>query len=248
MSKRLEEEYKNMVAAEVPDLWDRIEKSLPEKAPVEEKKTSETAAEPVKKNKKKKPVIVRILPWAGGIAAAALIALILLPVAFFGNKTKNATATLETNAVQGIQGLTDTVKCEAAPESVEAEEDALEETQGVSNEEPADNGKVMEQAGQAVPTDGQKKQYAVPEREKLCEGKEEEIIYVQILSTDSTTGKVTIAAVLDLEDLKNPDPSLEIETCRIKVAKESKEDVKVKGIYKATITEDGEVLLLECIE
>ena len=41
MSKKLDEEYKSMVAAEVPDLWDRIEKSLPEKAPAAEVKTSE---------------------------------------------------------------------------------------------------------------------------------------------------------------------------------------------------------------
>ena len=247
MSKKLDEEYKSMVAAEVPDLWDRIEKSLPEKAPAAEVKTSKASVQTVKKAKKKKPVIVRILPWAGGLAAAAMIAVIVLPILILGSRgKKDATAqakgvTLDMNAVTGQVNYESVPMYESAeetdgPVSRDAEPETVGETQGETNAVPqSEDRRYLQQNMKDTKKDG-------------AAGEDEGIIYVQILSTDSTTGKVTIAAVLDLEDLINPDPSLEIETCKIKVAKESKETVKVKGIYKATITEDGEVLLLESIE
>lgn len=72
MSKRLEEEYRQMVNDQVPDLWNRIEAGLKEKnsPPVQAVKA---AAKP------KKKVIFRILPWAGGVAAAALIFILVIP-------------------------------------------------------------------------------------------------------------------------------------------------------------------------
>ena len=68
MSKKLEESYKSMMAAEVPDLWDRIEKNLPEKTRKIERKNR----------------------WArlSGLAVACLALLIVIPVVI---NTKKAT-------------------------------------------------------------------------------------------------------------------------------------------------------------
>ena len=83
MSKRLEEEYKKMIEGEVPDLWARIESNLPEKnvAPSEPEPVLQTP-------EKKKPVIFRVLPWVGGVMAAAVILMIAIPAAVISNKAK----------------------------------------------------------------------------------------------------------------------------------------------------------------
>lgn len=103
MSKRLDEEYKKMIASEVPDLWDRIEAKLPEKQAVSKQaETTETGTEEVKTAEakptgKKKPVIFKILPWIGVATAAALVLIIALPAILISNFSKktalNATAT-----------------------------------------------------------------------------------------------------------------------------------------------------------
>ena len=108
MSKHLDEEYKRMIASEVPDLWDRIEASLPEKnvvksEPAEETTTlnqenAETGNTDEMKNtgiqpentKKKKPVIFKILPWAGAITVAALVLIVALPAILLSNLGKKA--------------------------------------------------------------------------------------------------------------------------------------------------------------
>ena len=94
MSKHLDEEYKKMIAAEVPDLWDRIEANLPEKqiaktgenADATEKSENINAVQPAPK--KKKPVIFKILPWAGAATAAALLLMVALPAILLSNLGK----------------------------------------------------------------------------------------------------------------------------------------------------------------
>lgn len=94
MSKHLDEEYKKMIAAEVPDLWNRIEANLPEKqiaktgenADATEKSENINAVQPAPK--KKKPVIFKILPWAGAATAAALLLMVALPAILLSNLGK----------------------------------------------------------------------------------------------------------------------------------------------------------------
>lgn len=105
MSKRLDEEYKKMIASEVPDLWDRIEAKLPEKQAVSKQAettetgtgTEEVKTAEAKTTGKKKPVIFKILPWIGVATAAALVLVIALPAILISNFSKkaalNATAT-----------------------------------------------------------------------------------------------------------------------------------------------------------
>ncbi len=94
MSKKLEESYKSMMAEEVPDLWNRIEKNLPEKTP------NITTAKPEGqviefKSIKRAPEgsirkIERKNRWArlSGLAVACLALLIVIPVVI---NTKKAT-------------------------------------------------------------------------------------------------------------------------------------------------------------
>ena len=108
MSKHLDEEYKRMIASEVPDLWDRIEASLPEKNVVKSDTAEETTAlnqentengntdetgntgVQTESTKKKKPVIFKILPWAGAITVAALVLIVALPAILLSNLGKKA--------------------------------------------------------------------------------------------------------------------------------------------------------------
>lgn len=108
MSKHLDEEYKRMIASEVPDLWDRIEASLPEKNVVKSDMAEETVASNTENaeggntdetgntgvqpesTKKKKPVIFKILPWAGAITVAALVLIVALPAILLSNLGKKA--------------------------------------------------------------------------------------------------------------------------------------------------------------
>ena len=133
MSKRLEDEYRQMILDDIPDLWDRIEANLPEKnagktieseatetAIREEPKEEETKQEDLKVvegGKRKKPVIVRILPWVGAVSAAALIAVIVIPtilIVTLGKKNqKNASATMMYEAQPAAME-------EAAPEATNA--------------------------------------------------------------------------------------------------------------------------------
>ena len=111
MSKRLEEEYRQMVNDQVPDLWNRIEAGLKEKnsPPVQAVKAA---------TKPKKKVIFRILPWAGGVAAAALIFILVIPaIVSMTRKGNTKTASAEMINANGAayemaenaMGETDTV-------------------------------------------------------------------------------------------------------------------------------------------
>ena len=111
MSKRLEEEYRQMVNDQVPDLWNRIEAGLKEKnsPPVQAIKAEA---------KPKKKVIFRILPWAGGVAAAALIFILVIPaIVSMTRKGNTKTASAEMFNANGAayemqenaMGETDTV-------------------------------------------------------------------------------------------------------------------------------------------
>ena len=111
MSKRLEEEYRQMVNEQVPDLWNRIEAGLKEKnsPPVQAVKAEA---------KPKKKVIFRILPWAGGVAAAALIFILVIPaIVSMTRKGNTKTASAEMINANGAayemaenaMGETDTV-------------------------------------------------------------------------------------------------------------------------------------------
>ena len=100
MSKSLEKEYKEHIQMETPDLWGRIEKELSEreqkaetkgvqqseeKTPIEKKSASETETK-VRRGKFRK--------WAtyGSLAAAAVVAVVVLPFLSGGMKAEDATA------------------------------------------------------------------------------------------------------------------------------------------------------------
>ena len=93
MSKKLDEEYKALIASEVPDLWDRIDSGLKPKnaAAAEDVSKEEKAAEEPVPAPKKKKTIFKVLPWIGGAAAAAVIFAIALPVILLVGFNKNKT-------------------------------------------------------------------------------------------------------------------------------------------------------------
>lgn len=88
MSKNFEEAYKAEVQQNIPDLWNRIESSLPEKTVVKECAAAEPAADfapvnqaanenkEIKKTKKKNPYAW--IKWAS-LAAAGLLVVVMIP-------------------------------------------------------------------------------------------------------------------------------------------------------------------------
>ena len=174
MSKRLEEEYRQMVENEVPDLWSRIESGLREKTPVssnepvvETKQNIQPAAQagqnipPVvgtaqnTKTKKKKPVIVKLIPWMGVATAAAIIAIIVIPSVLKTTKHANKTMSMEMmdysiNEIAGApmgDGATKDAGEDVAEEAMPAQDEPEEEpvAQGensykVAPESKADGG------------------------------------------------------------------------------------------------------------
>lgn len=81
MSKNLEEEYKEYIQMETPDLWDRIERELSFR--------EQPASEKVTKKRKK-----NIRKWTtyGSLAAAALVVTVVLPFLNGGMKSEETSA------------------------------------------------------------------------------------------------------------------------------------------------------------
>ena len=156
MSKRLEEEYRKMVESEVPDLWSRIESGLREKTPAPEIKESAKAEEKVQvspvNGKKKKPVIVKLIPWMGGIAAAAIILVLVLPAVLKTTKNTNKTAKMEmpVYAIDGMNAIAgDAAETQDAAEEVQ-EENAAPATDEYGKQAlaPEGNGQYKGEAGE----------------------------------------------------------------------------------------------------
>lgn len=83
MSKNLEEEYKSMIAQDIPDIWDRIENALPEKVSVQKENSQEDKVVSFKKWYQNK----KIITMCGTFAAACLAIAIIVPTVF---ATRNA--------------------------------------------------------------------------------------------------------------------------------------------------------------
>lgn len=129
MSKRLEEEYRQMVNDQVPDLWNRIEAGLKEKnsPPVQAVKA---AAKP------KKKVIFRIIPWAGGVAAAALIFILVIPaIVSMTRKGNTKTASAEMfNANGAAYEMAENAMAETTDAVDDVEYDPRDFTAGATQE------------------------------------------------------------------------------------------------------------------
>lgn len=198
MSKRLEDEYRQMVNEQVPDLWNRIEAGL------KEKNSPPVTVTETKKNTKKK-VIFRILPWAGGVVAAAVIFILVVPALLsMTGKQKSATYTAE-NAVSPVPAggakpaETDTVEmAEAVMPDAAAGESAEEET---FNQVTGNDDRSKQTTGEVLQFKGSQKLQAVPQSE---DGGEENL-YVKVFAfdTDTESGQEeTILTVFVGTDLK----------------------------------------------
>ncbi len=148
MSKHLDEEYKRMIASEVPDLWDRIEASLPEKNVVKSDMAEETVASNTENaeggntdetgnkgvqpesTKKKKPVIFKILPWAGAITVAALVLIVALPAILLSNLGKKAA---KNETAMPMEAAYDSYEAMEEPGAMAETAEGMEYYNGVDN-------------------------------------------------------------------------------------------------------------------
>ena len=271
MSKNFEEEYKNMVQAEVPDLWGRIEAGLREK---DVKAASETAAkqtfeevtapektspEPVKSaTGKKKNVIFKILPWAGGIAAAALILIIAIPTVILVNRAKNTkSATMEENAVQTVgmvpgaqydmedsvdmvSGMAEAAGDYMKEEATEAPDGGINyATQGKEDENSYKQNLNVEKGLESRVT-------GTPEAEENAD--ERNFVYVRVNSVFEKDGKTCCMAetTSDVKDF-SAGSDLAIESAEFVLSEDCNVEPETGGIYLATFIDD-ELLLIDMYE
>ena len=259
MSKNLENEYKQMVAGEVPDLWARIEKSLPEKevhpaestpaqttpAQTTDKPEVKAGAKPEAKPKRKKPVIAVILPWAGALAAVAMIAVLVLPVILLTHSSKNASTQAETAKRLSfeVNGITDgfTAEAGAVPEAENAEPEATEDAEG----RPEDRNDITadpREKTQGAKQDS-KQHYSAPAG---GESEGADIVYGRILEVYKDSDEVFVQISDDVDLLKDEDGNVSVEAFVLKVSDDSLVDAD-EGLYKIVAIEDG-IILLEKLE
>ena len=276
MSKNFEEEYKNMVQAEVPDLWGRIEAGLREKevkatpetvsAPVEATKAPEQATvtgESVKAPAKKKNVIFKILPWVGGIAAAALILIIAIPTVILVSRSKPMKSATMENAAFTVN-MEPTAQRETMEDSVNnltgsvagmgeaVMEESFAEQDNVATEAPdADGGNSYKQYADSkkdLKTDiagslpGSKE-----EREGSEAGEDNGIVFARINRIYEKDGRTCgiVETVLDVEDFYVE--GLEIESTELVLSEDSMVEPEVGNIYMSTVI-DGELVLIREME
>ena len=143
MSRNFEDEYKNMMADEVPDLWSRIEGNLKEKNGVSENSKPEQQMPEtqipeltkVSKEKEKKLTKIYIKKYA---VAACLCLVIVVGGAitiFKGNAGKSSDATAEME-------MTNEIACD----SVEMTEDAAETTESAVDQAGMETDDAAEEA------------------------------------------------------------------------------------------------------
>lgn len=122
MSKSLENEYKNLIACDIPDLWDRIESGL------EERKPNETIINIDDKKVTKKKSSKRFLIYIPTLAMVAVAAMAIVPITLL-NIIRNQSKTADFAASE-VQML--------APQSFDAAEPMLEEATDSICEEPVE--------------------------------------------------------------------------------------------------------------
>ena len=230
MSKRLEEEYRQMVSDQVPDLWDRIEAGLREKnsPPVGQsvqQPFQQSMQQPVGQNKPKKPVIFKILPWVGGVAAAAVIFILVVPTVLSLTRknsasTKNAVfETADIYVEPGAGAAQRDVVAEAEGAVMEnAYEDAVDaaELNGREELKYKDGGiRPGEEQLNVQNLQGQTSLKPDSKTETAGQNVEEETMYARVISvyTDSNTGssRFTLIIGTDLEDvLKESDTDKQV--------------------------------------
>lgn len=161
MSKNLENEYKEYIRTETPDLWERIEKSLPEREAVREEKqeAGDKRAEKSKSGQKNNEVRARkrtakfYARIGGSLAAAILVLVVAAPVLknqlFSGGQSKsNSESSFTMNAAdeafeEGVQAagstgsmaeIQDADGIEVFEEAADSPKEAVSETDLVSLE------------------------------------------------------------------------------------------------------------------
>lgn len=231
MSKRLEEEYRQMVNDQVPDLWNRIEAGLREKntppvgQPVQQQVYQQPVQQAVQPNKPKKPVIFKILPWAGGVAAAAILFILVIPAVLSmtrNNSTSTKNAMFETadySVEPGAGAAQRDVVAEAEGAVMEnAYEDAVDaaELNGREELKYKDGGiRPGEEQLNVQNLQGQTSLKPDSKTETAGQNVEEEMVYARVISvyTDSNTGssRFTLIIGTDLEDvLKESDTDKQV--------------------------------------
>ncbi len=268
MSKRLEDEYRQMILDDVPDLWDRIEAGLTEKS----------VSEPVNQNaekpeKKKKPVILKILPWAGGITAAALILIVALPVILIANLAKKAQKTesavpmnaayMEQNAMtagedSGADFLADTQRNTYNDEAVMFEpaeaEEAKAEGEVADNSVEEDGEYAVGAAGGAVinpfsedAETGQRGKMLLGQQQRGTKTEFAEEYYYAVIDDIRIIDEkqyCTCAFSEDVSILTDPDENVSVLPYRFAISDDSDVEAEIGGTYRIEFDGD-EIVLLE---
>ena len=222
---------------------------------------------------KKKPVIFKILPWVGGVMAAAIILMIAIPAAILSHKVGKGKENAGTTAMS--QMMEEPLAAEtAAADSMDyvgdAEEEAKEEGLGMGGSydfavaegetksvQGFATGKNSLMAGEEdnmqngveVTPGRDTVAEAVPENaQRKGESEEEEESFFILVTDVKTAGDTTVCfflCSLDAEDFFNDNPSLEIASREL--SKDSVCEPEIGGIYRAD-TPDGMLRLLEKVE
>ena len=218
MSKRLEEEYRKMVESEVPDLWSRIESGLREKnieSTVTENSVNSAANNPVNnavnypannsvnyaantatnpsvKPKKKKPVIIRLIPWMGGIAVAAIIAIFVLP-AVLRTSNRSKKAAIQENAMIGYDAAVNEIAAPVEGAAAEPAGDMQEAPEEYEKGERSFAPTTKQNTKGDTETDGAEPEAVAEAEEDTAE------FYVYITDVD-TSGNGQICSLFRSED------------------------------------------------
>lgn len=119
--KSFENEYREMIQEEMPDLWGRIEAGLVEKQPVTQENETEEK-EDLEQNKK--IIMYKILKYSG-LAAACICGVIVLPAMLLLNRGGSYSEQAETACTEAV--TEETFTAEMLMEETTAEEAAAEE-------------------------------------------------------------------------------------------------------------------------
>lgn len=216
MSKRLEEEYRQMVNDQVPDLWNRIEAGLREKntppvgQPVQQQVYQQPVQQAVQPNKPKKPVIFKILPWAGGVAAAAILFILVIPAVLSMTRKSNTATMSFKDAGNSIQPAAAEMANYESVEMAENAEAVPEDAAAGGSFYGADDlenidGSIRQDEVQQGTSLGPKALSGETKREHLAGEDAEKILYARVMSIledqNSGTTYITLFVGTVLEEV-----------------------------------------------
>ena len=235
MSRNLDEEYRKMVEGEIPDLWERIDSGLKDKnVPDVRGKTPS--------GKKKK--ITRILPWIGGITAAAILFVLILPgiIGWIGGKGNNVRSVDLTPAAESVM--------DAAYETEEAAETAeTMEDQAVAKEAKAalkEQGGAEFYAGNTAPDIAATEDIGnnTPDIAATEAAAEALFAYIDALKTEGKATMLTVYLSHHPDGLEEEERN-KTSSREMKLSEESEVLPRKGGLYLVEIEEDELVIIEE---